>query len=390
MTAPQMPEDFPRRTVIGGLASAGLMLALAGCESEGPGSGTSPLGPSPQPAPAPTPSPTASPIPASRSWRMGFSTAPPRPTVAAVVQGVDTWSARAELSLVHEELPWADLLAGMTPAAILARDKVELVSYLRSKGLRFALMLDLTNGLAREAEAPALVRAGRSLTEPAVQALARSYALEVETTLRPDWLGLAAETNLIRQIAPPALYQAVKSVTGGTEAALAAAGARSMRFVSVQAEAAWGRLGGNGSFVGIAEDLADFPFTKALGISSYPYLAYSDPGEIPPDYYSRIKGASGLPVIVTEGGWTSADLGKIVSSPAKQATYFAAHSALLDSVQATGYFQLLFADLDLAAFPAPQPASLPVFAALGLTNADFVPKPALAQWDALFARRWIG
>lgn len=321
---------------------------------------------------------------------MGFSSNPPRPTVQAVLQGIDLWSQRAELSIIHEELPWADLLAGMTPNAIIDRDKVQLVAYLRGKGLRLAMMLDLTNGLARESEASALVSAGRSLAEPAVQALARDYALAVEARLAPDWLGLAAETNLIRLAASPQLYQAVRDTAAATEAALAAAGARSLRFVSIQAEVAWGRLAGSGSFVGIAQDLADFAFTRALGISSYPYFAYADPADIPADYYTRLKGTSGLPVIVSEGGWTSASVAAVSSSPARQASYFARHAGLLDAVQAMGYFQLQFADIDIAAFPAPVPPNLPLFTSIGLVDADFRAKPALPEWDRLFARRWSG
>lgn len=320
---------------------------------------------------------------------MGFSPNPPRPTVQAVIDGIDLWSRRAELAIIHEELPWADLLAGMNPATILDRDKVQLVQYLRGKGLRLTFLLDLTNGLARESESAALVAAGRSLSEPAVQALARDYALAVETKLAPDWLGLAAETNLIRAAAPPAIYTAVKETAAALEVALVGAAARSQRFVSVQAETAWGRLGGNGPFVGIAQDLADFAFTRALGISSYPYFGYAEPSDMPTDYYSRLKGTSGLPVIVTEGGWTSAGAGTITSTPDKQARYIARHAALLDAVGATAYFQLQFADIDLASVPPPVPSNLPLFIAIGLTDTNFAAKPALAEWDRLFARNLV-
>ena len=48
----------------------------------------------------------------TRTWQMGFSPNPPRPTVQSVLQGIDLWSRRAELAIIHEELPWTDLLAG--------------------------------------------------------------------------------------------------------------------------------------------------------------------------------------------------------------------------------------------------------------------------------------
>ena len=319
---------------------------------------------------------------------MGFSPIPPRLSAQAILDGLNIWSTRAELAIFHEELPWADLLSGMTPEAILQANKVQIVQLMRNLGLSITYMLDLTNGLDRGEEAPALVAAGRSLTEPAVQQLARDYALAVESMLRPDRMGLAAETNLIRSMAPASLYAAVVATAGTIESALAGANAGSRRFVSIQVEHAWGRLGGDGTFVGIAQDLSDFPFISALAYSSYPYFGWADPTDIPADYYTRLRGNSGLPILVSEGGWTSGSLasGMIVSSPDTQARYIARHAQLLDSVAAEAYFQLMFADLDLAALPQPLPANLPLFAQLGLSDSQFAPKPALAQWDALFAR----
>jgi hypothetical protein len=323
----------------------------------------------------------------SRSYRMGFAPNPPRYTVQDVLQGIDLWSTRAEIVIIHEELPWAKLLAGTTPDAIIDQDKQGLVDYLAGKGLTLSFMLDLTNGLSRGEEAAQLVAAGRSLTEAPVQQLARDYALAVARRLEPEYLGLAAETNLIRLAAPNALYQAVVQVANDTEQALATADAAATRFISVQVETAWGRLGAtSGPYAGIAQDYVDFPFTQALGLSSYPYLGYAQPEDLPDDYYSRLRGARSLPVIVTEGGWASASVATVTSSPQVQARYIDRHATLLDSVAAAAYFQLQFADIDLAVFPPPIPANLPLFGSIGLSDPQFNPKPALARWDALFAR----
>ncbi len=347
-------------------------MALASCGGES--GSTVPSSPAPPP-PAPR-----------RTWRMGFSPNPPRPTVDAVLRGIDQWSTRAELAIIHEELPWADLLSGMTPDAILARDKVDLVALLRRKGLAITVMLDLTNGLDRATEARALTTAGRSLTEPAVQDMAKAFALAVQSRLSPDNLGLSAETNLIRRIAPAGVYHAVRTTAASIESALAASGATSRRFISVQAESAWGHLGGAGVFEGIAQDRADFPFMRALGISSYPYLAFADPADVPSDYFTRLRDGSSLPVIVTEGGWSSASGSSFVSSPEKQARYISRFANLLDSVSASAWFQLQYSDMDTTAFPPELTAILSVFASIGLTDAVGIAKPALAQWDALFAR----
>jgi hypothetical protein len=135
----------------------------------------------------------------------------------------------------------------------------------------------------------------------------------------------------------------------------------------------------------VAQDFVDFPFVQELGLSSYPYLAgFTDPDQIPLDYYSRLVAGRNTPVMVTEGGWASASLGSFVSSPDVQRRYIERQAKLLDDARAIAVFQLTFTDLPPEIIP---PGSiLPLFASLGLVSADFQPKPALAAWDATFAR----
>ena len=163
-----MPRDpdpllatFSRRELLAATLSFACA-PLAGCGSSGGGEAA-------PNAPATT-----------RTWKLGFSPNPPRLTTQAVLQGIDLWSQRSEFAIIHEELPWTDLLAGMSPDAILDRDKVQLVQYLRGKGLQLIFMGDLNDGLARELDAPQLRAAGRSINEPAVQQLYRNYMLAVK------------------------------------------------------------------------------------------------------------------------------------------------------------------------------------------------------------------
>jgi len=324
---------------------------------------------------------------AMRTWRMGFSVVPPRLTTAAVIEGIDRWSLRAEYAAIHEELPWTDLLLrGMSPDDILDRDKVQLVAYMRSKGLQLYFMADLTDGLSRGEEAPQLRALGRSITEPEVQQAYRSYLLAVDRKLQPEIIGLAAETNLIRAAALPAVYAGVVTAANDAAGDLLAAGSSATLLFSVQVETAWGRLGGNASYLGVEQDFTDFPFAQMLGLSSYPYFGFAQPEDMPANYYSRLLNGRTLPVMVVEGGWTSAAAGTIQSTPALQARYITRHAQLLDAVGARGLIQLLFADIDLASLPPPIPPNLPLFVNIGLTDSDFNAKPALAAWDALHAR----
>ena len=184
---------------------------------------------------------------------------------------------------------------------------------------------DATDGLAREREPPELRTLGRSIREPAVQRAFRDYVSAFVRMLRPEYVALSAETNLVRAIAPGPIYQ---------------------------------------------------------GLSSYPYFVWSDPADLPDDYYSRLVAGRSLPVLVVEGGWTRAPVAGISSTPSKQARYLGRQAALLGRLEALALIQLAFTDIDLPSFPVDLRSSVEPFAHLGLVDAELRAKPALAVWVA--------
>jgi hypothetical protein len=353
------------------------LTACAGC-----GERSNPTGPNPPPGST------------TRTYRMGFSGLPPRPDFGQALAAIQMWTPRSDGAIFHTAPPWDSLLAGVPPETLLARNEKPLADYFHALGLDVVVTLDPTDGLNRAAEAPALVAAGRSLGEPEVQAVYRAYAVAVNELLQPSRLGLAAETNLIRAAASPGLYAAVVAVANGAAADVRASDASVRLNVSVQVEVAWNRLAspapppGNPTYIGVAQDITDFPFAQDFGLSSYPFLGgFSEPEQVPLDWYRRVRDEVARPVLVVEGGWTSASVGGINSDPARQARWWRRQFVLADRAQAVGLYQLTFTDLDLAAFPPQPPGSiLPLFAQLGLVTADLVPKPALAVWDSAFAR----
>jgi len=349
------------------VALIALVAGLAGCGSKGaPGA----------PAPAPP-----------RTYRMGFSAIPPRADFNVLMAALEMWRTRSDAAIMHVDPPWDTLLAGYPPDSAVIKTQLGLADYYKGSGRTLVVMIDLTNGLDRSSDHPALVAKGRSLTEAAVQRVARDYAVAMDTLLDPAYLGLAPETNLIRAAAPAPLYAAVRQTANAAAAEVRAVDSAVRLYVSVQVETAWGKLTPGGTYVGVATDLADFPFIQALGLSSYPYLGgFAEPEEVPPDYYARIVQGSGLAPMVVEGGWTSASVGGIVSSPDEQARWITRHIQLLDEARALFVFQLTFTDLDLTGVPLPPGSILPLFAALGLVDASLAAKPALAKWDAAFAR----
>ena len=349
-------------TLIHMLIVAGL--AMVACSDDG----TSPL-----PNPAPT-----------RTYRMGFSGIPPTNDIVVAIAAIDMWSQRADAAIMSFELPWDSLLAGVPAETLVICDQEPLANYYRAKGHELWIYLDPANGLNRAGESNALVNAGRSITEPAIQQMFRRYAVVIDSIVRPEHLGLALETNLIRDLSPAPLYAAIKQVANDAAADVRTVDAAVKLSVSVQVDWAWGRLLGGNIYQGVYLDFVDFPFMDEVGLSSYPYLAgFAVPEDIPLNYYSRLLEGRTLPAMVTEGGWSSATIDTLVSSEAEQKRYITRQAKLLDKVHATAVFQLTFTDLDLTAFPDP---GLAVFAHLGMVDVNLDPKAALSAWDALFAR----
>ncbi|HEU4996792.1 MAG TPA: hypothetical protein VFT29_18375 [Gemmatimonadaceae bacterium] len=333
---------------------------------------------------------STAPATGTRTYRMGFAATPPRLEIASVLETIDTWRPRSDAALLALNPPWKAMLADTNPAVIVKRDQVELVKLYRSRGLTIVAMIDPTDGLARDKEAPELVAAGRSIREPAIQAMFREYAIAVDSMLHPDYLALAMETNLIRAAASSSVYDALKVMTASTAAALTARQTPATLYVSVQVETAWGRLPSTGQFMGIDADLRDFPFIRALGLSSYPFLGgFTEPEQVPLDYFGRLARASRLPVLVVEGGWSSGSVPGVVSSPERQARWISREFQLLDDAKAVGMFQITFTDLDLSSYQVPSGSILPLFAQLGLVDVNFQAKPALAEWDRGFTRRLL-
>jgi hypothetical protein len=330
---------------------------------------------------------SAPPIASTRSYRMGFSDFPPRIDSASYVNALSMWLPRADGGIVQVSPPWKALLAGATPESAVTAIYAANVRLYQTRNMRVFATIDVTDGLNRAAEAPELVAAGRSITEPAIQQIYRHFVVAFDTLLRPDYLGLAAETNLIQAAAPAPVYDAVVTMTNAAAADVRAVDPARKLYVSVQVETAWGRLMNGGVYLGIARDYTDFPFIDAFGLSSYPYLGgFADPADIPEDYLSRLVAGHSTPVMVVEGGWASASGNGFATDPLKQARYFARLRTLLDRAHAIGVFQLTFADLDTAGMQLPPSSVLPLFISLGVVDDHLVPKPALATWDSLFAR----
>ena len=322
-----------------------------------------------------------------RTYRLGFANVPPTDDLPLAVRSLQMWADRADAAIIHAEPPWPSILAGESMTAILARDWDGVVQFWRGKGLDLVVVVDPSNGIERQSDSDNLRKAGRSMTEPAIQTLYRQWVKALVTRYHPAAIGLAVETNLIRSAAPPALYAAIVSAANAAAIDVRSVDATIPRFITVQVEHAWGRLAGTNQFAGVEQDFRDFPFTEWLGLSSYPYLGgFSEPSQVPDDWYTRPLGGPTIPTLVTEGGWSSATTPSFQGTPERQARWIRRQGELCERLRPRYLFQLTFTDLSTRFFGS-ETRLLP-FLRLGLVDTALVAKPALAAWDSLYRKSW--
>ena len=317
-----------------------------------------------------------------RTYRMGFQNFPPKPDQSIAQQALNLWTQRADAAIISVQVPWNALYTGTTPAQYINDNFVALVSYYRGKNLKLWIYVDPANGLDRTSDATDLKALGRSIAQTSAQQVYSRFVFLMDSLLKPDHLGLALETNLIRGSSPDSIYQGIKAAAISTANKVTAYDKSVKLSVSIQADYAWGLLT-NSAYKGIDADFADFPFIEELGISSYPYFVFNNPLDMPVDYYSKLMEGHSVPVFISEGGWSSGTVSTYTESTQKQQDYIIRQGQMLNNVKAIGYFQLLFSDINFSAYTL-VPSNAGLFSYIGLTDSALTPKPALAKWDSLF------
>lgn len=334
--------------------------------------------------------PATAPDPA-RSYRMGFMNSAPRYNdFSLFLQSLNLWTSRADAATITLEVPWDSLYAGKSPASYINNNFTGLVNFYRSKNLEIWIAIDPQNGLDRTSDAVELKKMGKSIADAEVQQRYQLFVLAMDSMLKPAHIGLAMETNLIRLAAPAPIYNGVKKAANDAAQALKQRKSTAKLSVSVQAETAWGRLQRTNSYIGVEQDFTDFPFVEEMGISSYPYFGFSDPENIPNNYYTQLLNNRTMPVYVAEGGWattsfTAPNAFNVNGSEKIQEAYFRKHHTILNQAKALAWFQLVFTDIDVSALPSQIDPSIVNFASLGLVTTNFTPKSSFIVWDSLYA-----
>lgn len=119
-----------------------------------------------------------------------------------------------------------------------------------------------------------------------------------------------------------------------------------------------------------------------LGLTTYPFLAFGSPAEIPDAYYREAADKAGVPLAFTEVGWPSGPIANAAQwggTPDEQVAFVKRFDALVSPLRPA---------LAMWSFPHDLgSAAPPTFASVALRANDGSAKPALAAWAELAARK---
>jgi hypothetical protein len=204
----------------------------------------------------------------------------------------------------------------------------------------------------------------------AVTAVARDH--------RPDYLALGVETNRLFVTdraafdgfvgAYPEAYDAVKKVSPSTKVftifQLELMKGHAMRWTGRDDPPQWDLLK---RFAGRLD---------LVGFTTYPFLQYARPADIPDDYYTDAATRAEAPVAYTEIGWPSAGVASAPfgyeASTATQAAFVERFFALTARARPR---------LALWSFPYELGRLGDLFDSVALRTGDGIAKPALASWQ---------
>lgn len=323
----------------------------------------------------------------TRTFFMGFSYGlPPSPDTRHSDIRLKALKGFADASIEHYPAPWdcllkagirdLDQLAAFCATTFWVRPPIaQIVGKLREEGITVNFVtLDPIHPADRASQADELIESGGSLANSYERTLFAKYAKAVHKFVNPEYLGLAAEVNLIQKF-NPRLYGWVSATTRVALAELAPTGQKT--YVSLAAATAWNNQKNPAGFnaaqtAAICDDLfgaARVYTPTAVGLASYPQVSGMVMAiEVPRDFWAKVVSGNrcnGKKVIITELGWSS---GYNLSSDLMEATHIRDLEALAGFVNA---------------------ASAPVIMMGWLNGADMHPvMPLIQEWDGLF--RYLG
>ncbi len=173
-----------------------------------------------------------------------------------------------------------------------------------------------------------------SWTNPETRAEFLAVVQRVASTVRPLYLSLGYETNVYYLTHSQAEWDAWLSVLQACNAIVHAVSPDTIVYTVFQLE----RMKGLGARAGwsdaphfqLVDELRNGGYVDAVGFSTYPFLEFADPADIPLAYYDEIKQHWNKQVLFSALGWPAADSGPVSGSETQQMNFL---QLFLDRVQ---------------------------------------------------------
>ncbi len=325
----------------------------------------------------------------------GGSTPPPIPTplareaqfgVAGLIPRNFPHPSAADWTNLYETLPETGSLLGVytswSDSPEQAGEIPSVVSAVYGLADRYAFIPVIALGFFNDMPDGSL-QASIQLSDPAQRLLFRQTALAIVEQYQPPYLGLGGEVNRYYEAAPSD-FENYLTLYAETYDAVKAVAPQTKVFAIFQLE----MLKGNGFLLGNSETrqpqwelLSRFGDRLDLAaFTTYPFLDFQSPADIPDDYYAEIAAHTGKPVAFTEIGWPSAPLTPFPDSP-----YGGSEDEQVAFVRR--FFDLTSGlDLSLALWSFPHDlgeGGHPAFDSVSLRTNNGDAKPALAVWQEL-------
>lgn len=384
----QGARRLPLVPVLGVLVSLALLVAACSdAEPEGPSMPPPTTTPPSTPEPTATPAVTATPIatPTTERGAHELEIEAPGGTawgIAGLVPANFPASTEEDWRRFYELLPglggWVGTFASWTPGTGMP----EIMRSQAQVGERFGFRTIPTVGFGHQ-------EIGRyelviDFTDPEEVALYQEAVVSLARDLRPPFLGLGNELNLLWEEDPEA-FDAIAAALPDIAAAIREASPGTQVFTTFQLEF----LRGGGAISGVAReprwDLVEQvqPALDIVAFTTYPWFDYQSPNAIPDDYYEAVAGRVDGPVAFSEIGWPGAPLtgapeSVYGGSPEEQAGFVERLDELFDGVEPVWALWVFAHDSEVAG---------DLFDVLGLYKQNGEPRPALESWQRLIGEQ---
>lgn len=315
---------------------------------------------------------------APRGYLLGFSSVPAELTETAYLETFDLAADHGEALLLQRPPAWGEFLPGASISEELRTQTLAEKRAADIRGLQLVYVLDPFDPESRsELQGLPASHAGRTLGDGDLRQALLADALFVARNVRPAYLVIGQEVNVVFENNPEA-YTEFVSIYSETYDAVKTAVPETRVLTSFQYEELLGVIPWLPSHAPRWELLDDFDGRlDQFGITTYPSFAFAVARKVEPSYYEQIREQTNLPVAFISVGYASGvgREGINASTPAEQRRYL---QRLFDDADRLGASLLIwFISRDLAYATAP-PEDL--VATLGLQASDGAPKEAWPAW----------